>query len=84
MHCSVKWHALACHDITVFSDPVHAHEIITKLLKVVKKVKDPSLCSVKRTKYTRPVSGFRLMQGNKRRDPAESPPMRKDSLIIRD
>ena len=70
MQCSVKQHALPCHDITAFSDPAHAHEIITKSLKVVEKVTDPSSGSVKRFEYTRPVSGFRLIQGIKRRDPA--------------
>ena len=35
-------------------------------------------------KYTRPVSGFWLIQGIKRRDPAKSSPLPKDSLIIRD
>ena len=84
MQCSVKGHALPCHDITAFSDPAHAHEIITKSLKVVQKVTDPSSESVKRTKYTRPVSGFRLIKGIKRRDPAKSPPLPKDFLIIRD
>ena len=39
---------------------------------------------MKRTKYTRPVSGFRLIQGIKRRDPVKSPPLPKESLIIRD
>ena len=73
-----------CHDITTFSDPAHAHEIITKSLKVVEKVTDPSSGSVKRTKYTRLVSGFQLIQDIKRRDPAKSPPLRKDSLIICD
>ena len=45
---------------------------------------DPSSGTVKRTKYTRPVSGFRLIQGIKRLHPAKSPPLPKDSLIIRD
>ena len=84
MQCSVKRHALPCNDITAFSDPGHAHEIITKSLKVVEKVTDPSSGSVKRTQYIRPVSGFRLIQGIRRRDPAKSPPLPKDSLIIRD
>ena len=84
MQCSVKRHALPCHDITAFSDGAHAHEIFTKSLKVVEKVTDPSSGSVKGTKYTRPVSGFRLIQGIKRQDPAKSPPLPKDSLIIRD
>ena len=44
----------------------------------------PSSGSVNRKKYTRPVSGFRLIQGIKCRDPAKSPPLPKDSLIIRD
>ena len=30
MQCSVKQHALPCHDIKAFSDLAHAHEIITK------------------------------------------------------
>ena len=84
MQCAVKQHALPCHDITAFSDPAHAHEIITKSLKVVEKVTDPSSGSVKRFDYTRGVSGFRLIQGIKRRDPAKTPPLPKDSLIIRD
>ena len=84
IQCSVKRHALPCHDITAFSDPAHALEIITKSLKVVEKVTDPSSGSVKRTKYTRLVSGFRLIQGIQRRDPAKYPPLPKDSLIIRD
>ena len=84
MQCSVKRHALPCHDITAFSDPAHAHEIITKSLKVVEKVTDPSSGSVKRFEYTRLVSGFRLIQGIKRRDPAKTPPLPKDSLIICD
>ena len=50
----------------------------------MEKVKDPSSGSVKRTKYTRPVSGFQLIQGIKHTDPAKSPPLPKDSLIIRD
>ena len=84
MQCAVKQHALPCHDITAFSDPAHAHEICTKTLKVVEKVTDPSSGSVKRFDYTRRVSGFRLIQGIKRRDPAKTPPLPKDSLIIRD
>ena len=84
MQCAVKRHALPCHDITACSDPAHAHEIITKSLKVVEKVTGPSSGSVKRTKYTRPVSGFWLIEGIKRRDPAKSPPLPKDSPIIRD
>ena len=84
MQCSAKRHALPCHDITAFSDPAHAHEIITKSLKVVEKVTDPSSGTVKRMKYTWPVSGFRLIQGINRRDPAKSLPLPKDSLIIRD
>ena len=39
---------------------------------------------MKRTKYTRPVSGFWLIQDIKRRDPAKSLPLPQDSLIIRD
>ena len=39
---------------------------------------------MKRTKYTPPVSGFWLIQGRKRQDPAKSRPLRKDSLLIRD
>ena len=84
MQCSVKQHALPCHDITAFSDPAHAHEIITKSLKVVKKVTDRSSGSVKRTKYTQPVSEFRLIQGIKRRDRAKSLPLQNNSLIICD
>ena len=42
MQCSLKHHTLPCHYITVFSDPAHAHEIITKFLKVVEKSTDPS------------------------------------------
>ena len=84
MQWSVKRHALPCHDITALSDPAHAHEIITKALKVVEKATDPSSGSVKRTKHTRPVSGCWLIQGIKRRDPANSPPLPKDSLILRD
>ena len=84
MQCSVKRHALLCHDITALADPAHAHEIITQSLKVVEKVTDTSSRSVKRTKYTRPVSGFRVIQGIKRRDPAKLPPLPKDFLIIRD
>ena len=84
MQCAVKQHALPCHDITAFSDPAHAHEICTKTLKVVEKVTDPSSGSVKRFDYTRRVSRFRLIQGIKRRDPAKTPPLPKDSLIIRD
>ena len=84
MQCSVKRHAIPCHDITAFSDLAHAHEIITRSLKVAEKVTEPSSGSVKLTKYTRPVNGFRLIQGIKRRDAAKSPPLHKDSLIIRD
>ena len=84
MPCSVKWHALPCHDITAFSDPAHAYEIINKSLKVVEKVTDPCSGSVKRTKYTQPVSGFRLIQGIKRRDPAKSAPLPNYSLNICD
>ena len=84
MQCAVKQHALPCHDITAISDPAHAHEICTKTLKVVEKVTDPSSGSVKRFDYTRQVSRFRLIQGIKRRDPAKTPPLPKDSLIIRD
>ena len=84
MQCSVKRHALPCHDITAFSDPAHAHEGITKSLTVVEKVTDPSSGTVKRTKYTRPVSEFQLIQGIKCRDPAKSPPLPKDPLIICD
>ena len=84
MQCPVKQHALPCHDITAFSDPAHAHEIITASLNVVEKVIESSSGSVKRAMYTRPVSGFRLIQGIKRRDAANSPPLSKDSLIIRD
>ena len=65
MRCAVKRHALPCQDITAFSYPAHAHEIITKSLKVVEKVTNPSSGSVKRTKYTQPVTGFRLTQGIK-------------------
>ena len=39
---------------------------------------------MKRTKYTRPVSLFRLIQSIKHRDPAKTPPLRKDFLIIGD
>ena len=84
MQCSAKPHALPCHDITAFSDPAHAHEIITESLRVVEKVTDPPSGSVEQTKYTRPVSGLHLIQGIKRQDPAKSPPLPKDSLIIRD
>ena len=84
MQFSVNRHALPCHDITASSDPAYAHEIITKSLKVVAKPTDPTSGSVKRTKYTRPVSGVRLIQGIKRRDPAKAPTLPKDSLIIRD
>ena len=84
MQCAVKQHALPCHDITAITDPAHAHEICTKTLKVVEKVTDPSSGSVKRFDYTRQVSRFRLIQGIKRRDPAKTPPLPKDSLIIRD
>ena len=84
MQCAVKQHALPCHDITAITDPAHAHEICTKTLKVVEKVTDPSSGSVKRFDYTRRVSRFRLIQGIKRRDPAKTPPLPKDSLIIRD
>ena len=45
---------------------------------------DPFSGNVKRTKYTRPVSGFQLIQGMKRLDPAKSPLLPKDTLIIRD
>ena len=83
MHCAVKRHALPCHDITAFSDPAHAHDIITKSLKVVHKITDPSSGSVKLTKCTRRVSGFRLIQGIKRQGPAKSPSLQKDSVIIR-
>ena len=82
MQCSVKRHALPCHDITYFSAPAHALKIITKSLKVVEKVTDPSSGSVKRTKYNRPVSRFWLIQGIKRRDPAKTPPLPKDYHII--
>ena len=34
MQCSVKRHALPCHNITALSDPARAHDIITKSLKV--------------------------------------------------
>ena len=74
MQCSVKRHALPCHDITAFSDPAHAHENIITSLKIVERVTDPSSGNVKRTKYTRPVSGFQLIQGIKRRGQAKSPP----------
>ena len=84
MQCYDNWHALPCHDITAFSDQAHAHEIITESLKVIEKVTDPSSRSVKRTNYTRPISGFWLIQGIKRRDPAKSPPLPNESLIIRD
>ena len=84
MQCSVKRHALLCHDITAFSDPAHADEIITKSLKVMGRVKDPCSRSVKRNTYTRPVSRFWLIQGIKLCDPAKSPPLPKGSLIIRD
>ena len=84
MQCCVKRHSLPCNDITAFSDPAHAHEMITKSLKVVEKVTDPSSGSVKRTRYTRPISGFQLIKGIKRQDPAKSPPLPKDSLITRD
>ena len=50
----------------------------------MEKVTDPSYGSVKRTKYTRPVSGFRLILGIKRRDWAKSPPLPNNSLIICD
>ena len=82
--CSVKRHALPCWNITALSDPAHAHEILTKFQKVMEKVTNPSSGSVQQTKYTRPVSGLRLIQGTKRRDPAKSPPLPKDSLIICD
>ena len=84
MQCSVKRHALPRHDITAFSDPAHAHEIISKSLKLLENITDPSSGSVKRTKCTPPVSGFRLIQGIKRRDPAETAPLPQDSLIICD
>ena len=84
MQCSVKRLALRCHDITAFSDLTHAHDIITNSLKVVEKVTDPSFGTMKRTKYTRPITGFRLIQGIKRRDPAKYPPLQKDALIIRE
>ena len=84
MQYSIKQHALPCHDIMAFSDPAHVHQIITKSLNIEENVTDPSSETVKRTKYTRPVSGFRLIQGIKCRDPAESPALRKDSLIICD
>ena len=84
MQCAVKRHALPCHDITALSDPAHAHKIITKSLNFVEKVTDPSSGGVKRTKYTHPVSGLRLIQRIRRRDQAKSPPLPKDSLIIRD
>ena len=84
MQCSVEPHALACHDITAFSDPVHAHQYITNSLKGLEKVTDSSSGIVKRTKYTRPVSGFRLIQGIKRQDPAKAPPLPNDFLVIRD
>ena len=83
MQCSIQRHALPCHDTTAFSDPAQAHEIITKSLEVVEKVTDPSSGSVKRTKYSQPVSRFRLFQGIKRRDPAKYPPLPNNSLIIR-
>ena len=62
---SVKRHALPCHDITAFSDPAHAHEIITKTLKVVEKISEPSSGSVKSYTYTPPVPVFRLIQGKR-------------------
>ena len=70
VQCSVKRHSVPCHDITAFSDPAHAHEIVTKSLNVVVNVMDPSSESVKRTKHTPPVSGFWLIQGGQRRNPA--------------
>ena len=84
MQCSVQRHASPCHDIKAFSDPAHAHEISSKSVKVVEKVTDPFSGSVKRTKCTRLVSEFRLMQGSKRRDLSTFPPLPKDSLIIGD
>ena len=50
----------------------------------MEKVTNPSSGSVRRIEYTRPVSGFRLIQGIKCRDPAKTPPLPKDSLFIRD
>ena len=84
MHCSVKLHALPCHDITAFSVPAHAHDTITKSLEVVENVKDSSSGNLKQTEYIQPVSGNQLIQGIKRWDPAKSPTLPKDSLIIRD
>ena len=81
---ALKRHALPCHDITAFLDPAHAHEIITKSLTVVEKISDPSSESVKWYKYIRPVRKFLLIHGIKRRDVAKSPPLPKNSLVIRD
>ena len=75
MQCTVKQHALPCHDVTAFSDPAHAHEIITKSLNVAENATDPYSGSVKRTKYTAPVSTFWLIQRIKRPDPAKCPPL---------
>ena len=58
--------------------------MITKSLNVGDKVTNPSSGSVRRIEYTGPVSGFRLIQGIKHRDPAKTPPLPKDSLIICD
>ena len=88
MQSSAKRHALQCHNMRAFSDPAHAHEIITKSLKVVEKVTDPSSRSVKRTKYTQPVSGFGLIQVIQRKGFWFAPPcfcslfMSKKTLLI--
>ena len=61
MQCSVKHNFLPCHDITAFSDPAHAREIITKSQKIVEKIIDPSCGRVDRLEYTKPVRRFRLI-----------------------
>ena len=62
MQCSVKHNFLPCHDITAFSDPAHAREIITKSQKIVEKIIDPSCGRVDRLEYTKPVRRFRLIR----------------------
>ena len=52
MRCALNHHALPSHDITAISDPAHAHEIITKSLKVVEKIIYPSSGCLKQFEYT--------------------------------
>ena len=82
MQCSVELHAMRRHDITAFSDPEHAHHIITKSLKCSEKITDPPSGIVKSNQYTLGVSQFQLLQGMKCRDLAKSSPLPKDSLKI--